>query len=495
MSPTQTTAGPALLSYRLMPPQVYAGSTVDLVVQISNPTGSAVTFGPRDEIQIWFPSPGGADPLTNTLPASCRSSSRAFSCASGGGGTFYSVTPFSLSGTTLQATDGFSITFPGVVIDSATGSASLTFKEFIGGSQGQTSLQVTKLPLALSVVAWLEDLVVGMDQTTTLRWQSAANIGVSVSGFADDTNDTGCPPGLQRPGYRCFPVSGMPPYTGSTEVGVDSDTVPQRTYTVTAYTSDGKQVDADVTLTQHSPVIAGFGAAPDYAVPAGPLAAGAKVPLAWKIFYAASATLTNPAGKIISRVANPAAPLVVSPAMDAAAAGGSTFASIPATATYTLTATGFGRRQQATVELPLQPPRLLYFKFLQNDGGTLSQVAYALDPPEWPAANLQLGPPAQLTVHEPGGTARTYYLGEGDTTHPQVQFFAATPGQGKEQTLSWVTANAQTLVLEPGGYQVPADQVANGSYVVTPDSATDYVLAATAASGETVSSTLTVSPG
>jgi len=499
MSEIELDAGTTLLQYRVTPPQVYISSTVNLVVTISNPLGAQpVVLDPNndDEIVIGFPDPAGSDPLTNTLPSQVVSSNNSFTCARSPGTSNYLVQPFGFDAVTLQAGDSFTITFQNVVIDSSTGSPSLGFQEYIGSDSGSTSITVQKLPLQLSVVAWLDQLVVGLNQTTNLNWLSAANIGVMVSGYPDNNVDPNCPSTLRYPGQKCFSVSGSPPYSGYTAVGVGSSTDAQRTYTVTAYTGDGQQVQTQVTLTQHQPYIAGFGIPPAYTQPSAPMAAGASLQLQWKTWFATQAWVLNPANQTISRDPNPTAPVTVNPGLDAAAASRSPWTNIPATAVYTLNATGFQTSQSAKVTVQLLPPQVLYFKFMeQAEGGALSVVAYSVDPQAWPAYSVNLSAqPYTLTVYQPGGTSTTLYLGSGDTTHPQVQYFAATPGENSQQTLNWVTANVTSLVLNPGAYTVPQADIASGSYQVTVSATTNYVLTATAANGDVVTSTLAVSP-
>ena len=497
MDEIELDAGTTLLQYRVSPPQVYVSSTVNLVVTIANPLGAQpVVFADTDEIDITFPDPAGSDPLTDTLPSQVVSSSSSFTCAQSPGTSTYLVQPFGFGGATLQPGDSFTITFQNVVIDANTGSPALTFQEYIGSDSGSTSITVQKLALQLSVVAWLDQLVVGLNQTTTLNWLSAGDIGVMVSGFPDNTVDPNCPSSMRYPGQRCFSVSGSPPYAGSTQVGVGSSTDAQRTYTLTAYTGDGKQVQTQVTLTQHQPYIAGFGIPPGYTQPTAPLAAGASLSLQWKTWFAAQAWVLNPANQTISRDPNPTAPIVVNPGLDAAASSRAPWTNIPATAVYTLNATGFQNPATAKVTAQLLPPQVLYFKFMEMaEGGGLSVVGYSIDPQAWPAMSVNLSAqPYTLTVYQPGGTSNTLYLGSGDTTHPQVQYFAATAGPNSQQTLNWVTANLTSLVLNPGAYQVPSADIASGSYQVTVSANTNYVLTATGTNGAVITSTLAVTP-
>ena len=99
-------------------------------------------------------------------------------------------------------------------------------------------------------------------------------------------------------------------------------------------------------------------------------------------------------------------------------------------------------------------------------------------------------------MYQPGGGKTVLYLGPGDTTHPQIQYFNAAPATtGGGFVLTWVTANLTALVLAPDGYTVPSEQIAKSTYTVHPSVTTVYVLTGTAKNGQTVSSTLVVLVG
>jgi hypothetical protein len=288
-------------------------------------------------------------------------------------------------------------------------------------------------------------------------------------------------------------VSGEgPPYAGETEVSVPDDTQEEKTYTVQVRAGADHR-EARVTLTQHKPEIIGFGAAPGLAEPTQPIGAMDEVPLQWRTIYGNRAFLQTPPNSAGSRVGlNPARPLPVTPGVDAYRSAADR-SRIPATATYVLRVTGFRKPAEASVTYGLNPVKALYFKYSKLDGEKLSEPVWGVDPEKWPAVEVVMStPPFTMTVYGPGGTKQVLYLGGGDTVHPQVQYFAATAGEGGKKTLRWVTANVTALRLEPGGYTVPAGQVAKGTHEVTPAQTTDYVLHATAASGETVTSTLRV---
>ena len=191
-------------------------------------------------------------------------------------------------------------------------------------------------------------------------------------------------------------------------------------------------------------------------------------------------------------LANPLKSTPVTPGTDALN-GAADWQHIPGTVTYSLQATGYNATPSASCNVNIAPVTALYFKYVAMDkNGNLSGIAFATDP-AWPAVQFSAaGDGGTFTVFQPGGTATTLYLGSSDKDHPQIQYFNVAPGTGGSYTLSWVTANVTGLVLQPSGYPVPGGDVAKGSTVVTPSKTTNYILSATAASGEVVTSTLTV---
>lgn len=482
------------LDYRLTPPQVFVATSTGLALTIGVPTeGAAVTLEDGDEIQVRFPAPGAPDALTEVLPQTVTSSDPRFSAALSGTGDYYVVAPFGFDGQTIEPGTSFTITWGSFPVVADVGSSTITVDEFIASGTGQRGLSVEKVAQELNVVAWLQDLVVGRYQRTKLNWTSYGGTLVVVAGF-QTAPDHNCPQDLRRPGWKCFPVKGDPPYPAYTMVDVPSETAAQWQYTVRVYTSDGQNRDKVVTLTQHAAYILGFGVYPDLKPPAAPVEPTEAAKVSWRTIYGVDAYLTSPTGQT-REYTNPPNPVTVQPGVDAMN-GAPSKSQIPDTASYKLQVTGYGSPVDATVSFRILPVRLLYFKYTRMDEqGRLSDPHWAIDPADWKAVQ-QEGPTDLLTftVYQPGSRTEVRYLGPGDTTHPQVQYFTATPGDGGKQMLTWVTANVTSLVLNPGGYQVPRDQVAKGTYEVTPPGTTDYVLEATAANGDRVTSTLRVAP-
>lgn len=493
-------ASGTLLSYSIQPGQVFVATSTTLTLTIRNPdAGPPVDFkgGPGgDEIDITIPHGAGADALASTLNFTGQSQTSGFTCARLAGSDAFAVRPVGSGVTRLLPGKTIVVEFTGVTINAvpstAGQSAQVAIEEFIGDTDASTTVGVSKLPQQLAVVAWLVDYTVGLGQQTKLMWQSFGGTMVTVHGYDDDVIDKSCPD--PKPGKRCFPVTGSPPYSGYTEVGVPKDQ-PARTYTVVVSTGDGKHEQQEVTLTQHKPVITALGAGSSYSPPAGPVGAMDPVGLRWATLYAARAFLQTPAQGTPTRVElNPVEDTTVVPGRDVTD-GWQPGDVVPATADYVLTATGYGPQAVETVSYTLEPVSIAYFKYQQMKDGTLSGFTWMTDPPDWPAVEIQVSTaPYTFTVRQPGGGSVTAYLGP-NTTQPQVQYFGAAAGEGGQYVLTWVTANVASLVLGPVGYDVPAGDVAKGSYTVEPDGPTTYVLTATpTGGGQPVTSTLVVDP-
>jgi hypothetical protein len=489
MPATQTAA---LLTYRIEPHQVFVGTTTSLTLELRNDTARTVTFGLDDAVEATFPAGEGERALSRVVDYQPRALTDGFTATRVEGTGTYRVRAAGFEARDLLPGHSVLVRFDGVKVNGVRGGVPVAVLEQLE-EVGESSVTVEKIPQELNVVAWLEEPVVGLGEETRLHWRSFGGTRVVVFAFADGEVDAKCPEGDRRPGYRCFPVEGEgPPYSGSTDVVVPDPTQEEKTYTVQVRAGADHR-EARVTLTQHKPEITGFGAAPGMVKPTEPIGAMDEVPLKWTTIYGRRAYLRTPTDSAGRQVAlNPAAPRPVTPGLDAYRAAPDP-GRIPATAEYVLSVTGFRQPAEARLSYQLKPVRALFFKYGRLDGETLSDPVWEVDPKGWPAVEVVMStPPFTLTVYGPGETRQVLYLGGGDAVHPQVQYFGATAGEGGKKTLRWVSANATALRLEPPGYDVPAGQVAKGTYEVTPTQTTDYVLRATAANGETVTSTLRV---
>ncbi|HEY6392310.1 MAG TPA: hypothetical protein VIX89_13575 [Bryobacteraceae bacterium] len=475
--------GATLLAYSVNPSQAFVGLQTTLTITITNNTGAAISLvGGRngDEMLLTIPAPPtfqGANALTNNIDFSCVALTPGYACGQQGQGSpTFSVRP--MGSQTLAQGASIQVTIGPMTIDSTLGSPSIQVQEYIGTNTGTGAITVQKIPQTLAVIAWLSPWIVGLGIPSTLYWQSFGGTNVTVFGFPTGT------------GQKSFPVTGKPPSQTSTAVTVRSNES-QRTYTAQVSTNDGKHAQTSVTLTQQPPLITSFATTPT--PPPNPFDPSTSILLNWTTLFSSRVYLLTPRGQMNQAPPNPSAPMSVSPGLDALA-GAASPSQIPPNAIYQLSAQGYLNTPTQAIVIQLGPMGVLYFKYMQMDNqGNLSSVAFELDGP-WPNGSQMVQAPNlnTLTVYQPGGGATVMYLGPGDTVHPQVRYFNYAPAQGGGFTLTWVTANLTSLVLNPGNYQVPAAQTGKGTHTVTPSVDTAYVLTGTAANGQTVTSTLDV---
>lgn len=480
----QNTSSGTLLNYTINPPRVFVSTTTDLTLVITNPidSGNTVTLQPGPQGDLIVVTFAGPQAVTDDLNFGAQSQTQGFTAgtSSPGSGVF-NIQPTSEQ--TLAPGQTVKVLFPSVVINGQTGPAQIQIEEFIGESDEKSVVSVDRNAQELKVIGWMDPIIVGLGQTSTLRWISFSGTRVEVSGFIGGT------------GKKVFPVHGDPPYPDSTQVGVPTGEG-FRNYTLTVYSNDGQHAQQSVTLYLNRPYIKSYAGDP----PApGPVKVNKAVNLSWSTLFGQYAYLNTPTANIPVD-ANASRPLPVVPGDDAYAL--SNGGPIPPDVVYELWVGGFDKPASQQLKYTLSPVRVLYFKFGTKDAGTgkLSRMVWKLDPPKWPGINITGVTDSlfKMVVKQPGGQDTVWWLGAGDTTHPQVQYFDAVAGAGGKYTLSWVTVRLATLVLSwddgsPQSYTVPQPQRASGSYEVTPPPrATDYTLTATGDNGEVVTSTLTV---
>jgi hypothetical protein len=473
-------SSPTILNYTINPSQVIIATQNDFSLVITNPASAQpVTLdqGNQDQIQVSFPAPPeftGADALTDSLSFTAQSLTDGFIAGQlTQGSNPFVIQPMGVQ--TLLPGHSIKIQFKAVTVNGETGSPKIQIEEFIGESDQKTTLAVEKLPQQLHVIGWLDPWTVGLEQQSTLYWQSFGGTSVDVIGFPGGT------------GIQNFPVSGNPPYPGNTKVTVPPDQA-QRTYTLRVKTNDQRHAEMPVTLSQQSPMIIQFEAVSPPTEPLGPTQ---QVNLIWHTLFTKYAYLQTPVDNS-EVLPDMSTPTPFTPGVDAYK--GNDRQSIPDKVDYILQACGYKESATSTVTFKIGQVKVLYFKYAKMDGDKLSGIIYLLDPPEWAGSNLSLANVNKLTVYQPGETTTVLWLGSADTVHPQVQFFDAVSGQGGKFTLRWVTANLKSLVLKWNGqsYTVPSAQIAKGTYEVTPTRTTNYMLEATGTNGETVTSTLAV---
>ncbi len=464
---------PTKLSYTFQPAQAFVATSTNLTFTITNPLGgNTILFsgGPKgDEIDVYFPVGNSNTDLVTALQFTATSNTPGFTCAKSAAGDYFIVR--APAGASLTPGSQVVIVFNSVTINPIAGQTSVTIKEYIGATENDTAVVITKLPQELGIIAWLQPWTVGQNQMATLYWQSMGGTFVQISGFPDGT------------GTKTFPVQGNPPYPGNTDVGVLT-TESQRTYTVAVYTSDNQHKEVPVTLTQHSPLITSY-----TSDRSGTISVADTVQLEWSLLFAASNTLQTPA----ITLRNPISPTSVVPGNDMVKAYQGNYASMPNTASYVLTAYGYQNNPSQGLSFQLAPVQLAYFKFSTQESGGLSGIIFKTIPAGWIPTQLEIVSPTLnvLTIFQPGQTSNVYYLGSGDTIHPQIQYFNAADDGSGQYKFSWVTANLKALVLNPGSYQIGAANIQQGSQTLSL-TAGQYILTGTGTNGDTIQSVLDV---
>lgn len=463
-----------LFNYNFQPQQVFIGAAADISLVIENPlTSGTVEFdGGRDgsEIHITFPVGSGKNDLVNALGFKAVSQTDGFSCDQSSTGQYYVVT----SQNDIDITPGMQIIikFEGMIINGQEGTAQVGIDEYVLIDQTASgTTAVTKVPQGLNVIAWLEPLVVGLYGTSTLYWRSTGGTTVQVAGLNEGT------------GVKQFPVKGEPPYPGSYGVNILPEQ-PQRVFTVTVFAGTTRGPEVMPTLTQNPPLITSY-----TGNKSGTIGVTDTVQLKWSCLYASSTSLKPPG----TAIPNPLSPRTVVPGQDLVNMYVGNYGAMPDTATYRLTAFGYQNNPSQSLSFKLAPVGLAYFKYkTKGADGKLSDIVWATDPAQWKAVELNLNNNLNtLTIYQPGGRSNVYYLGSGDTTHPQIQYFNAEKGTGDQYTFSWVTANLKSLVLNPGNFPITGGDIQNGNKTMILTAA-QYILSGVGNNGESIQSVLNV---
>ena len=482
-----------LLDYVAQPPAVFVSEKADLSLVISNPlSGSPVVFqGGRpqdaDQLQITFVT-SGSNALTDSLdfvptiteqPQLPDPPGDAVPFSAIKVGTNFFVKPRGTnakSTATLLPGQSLTVTFTNVTIDSDPGTGNIDITQLIGtGGTPSGTLGVSKKPLDPAIVPWLDPPLIAEGQTSTLRWTAVGGTEVQVIGFP------------YGPGTKDFPLNGPPPASGETTASVLQGTHTQP-YTLNVIKpGTGTVASGQVTLQFHVPFISTF--VPTAALPPL-LPVDQSVTFQYATVFASTASLITPIRS--QRVPDPVnGSLTVHPGEDAYQIGGNS-TNIPGATNYTFEAKGYLDPAYKTIPISLAPIEILYFKYLDNDKGTLSRAQASIVPETWPGMQIESEGVdlLVLTVWGPGGQMDQRYLGNGDTTHPQIQFFDAGKPSDEKVELSWVTANLTKLVLDPGNIDIPSADIAKSTKTIDIGSATEIVLTGTAANGQSVRSVI-----
>ncbi len=476
-------------SYDFRPSEIFTNSVVDLHLYITNNTAQSIEFegGPdSDIIQIGFPKGGGATDLVIDTSFSGKAETQWFNCNKSAGSDYYVIT--AIRTIPIPPGEEIQVSFLRVPINSTGGTAAVGITEYLGildPATGQKNI-VKVQPQTLSLMAYLQQQIVGLNQSTTLTWYSTGATRVVVTGFA--TGDK----------QREFPVKGdRPPYQDNciVDIAPDKDDTP---YTLIAYNGNGNtdpSVQVNVVLFQSKAIILSYDAyksanlSQDNLVGTDPLMVNQAIFLYWYLKYASGSQLRTPD----RRITNPITPMRVTPGEDLVKGYQGNYGDMPDSAPYQLTAFGFKNDNPTrTLSFKLKPVGIAYFKFKDKAAdGKLSGVIWLTDPADWPAMEVNLSSqPYKFVIYQPGGAQNTYYLGDNDN-HPQIQYFNYAKADADKYTLSWVTANLTSLTLNPGNITIPANQIKDGAQTLKLEAA-QYTLTGRAADGSSIVSILRV---
>lgn len=467
----------SILKYSFQPDEVFISTSIDLKLVITNPAnGNLINFrGGRngDSIDIVFPIGNTETDLVETINFNTKVPT-GITCAKSAFGNYFTIR-FTNNSTKLQPGEQLTITFLAVPINSNCKPSTPAVVKITENleNEGIATVNIDKRPNnTLDIIAWVNPSIIALGMSSKLYWQSTGGTKVFIKPFNNDK------------GYREFPV-GPPPSPGNCNVNIPSTTESQRTYTLTVYTSDQQHAQVPVTLTQNPPLITAL-----TSDKSGSITVDDSMTLDWFFLWGTSSTIVSNSGLLLN---NPLRGITVNPGHEVMDSYRNNYQNMPSTVYYELGVNGFKNMASKRVSINLLPVQMLYFKYTKRDGNVLSGIARNFDFPSWNAQRLDIKSDtlAVLTLYQPGGLTEVYYLGDGDTTHPQVQYFDYKSKGNGVYELSWVTANLVKLELNPGT-TIPTEKIKSGTQDVTLSASATYILKGTAADGSVITSQLNI---
>jgi hypothetical protein len=359
------------------------------------------------------------------------------------------------------------MTLPSFVISTvASGPSTIQTLTTLGGVDENQDITVTKVLPPLAVQNFTATpLTVGAQQRTTLAWQVTGASQVQIT-----------------PGVGTFPAPNKFLWNSST-TALPSQTRGESTFQAIATTGDQREASQPITV-YLSPPTASLSLSTNGPIDASDAQGNWTTVIAsWATQYATTANLSDGSSNPRVPLQCPSYPLTP----------GASLIGNGNAVSETLTASGFPPPAKSSQTITFNPARILYFKYANPD---LTGIMFqALGSTNGGGAITQpvSGGPFIFTVTGPGGPL-VQYLGKNDT-RTQVMYFNANPpsvASGGTVTLSWITNNATSLLLQPGSVSLTVvPNFGVGTTTVNPTATTNYVLTATGPNG-TVTSTLTV---
>ncbi|WFR77067.1 hypothetical protein P9875_15190 [Janthinobacterium rivuli] len=441
-----------VLTYVLSPATAVANSRVNFTLVASNGGAKPLQLTPNDEIYICLPVGSGATDLTADLSTVNTGAPASWRCSKNASAAPYNFLISPSQNVTLAAGAFLAFEFNAVVINLEQGNVSVLLDEFIGAGQAKTSFPVSKSVAVLSIVAQAVPQIVGLGQSTTLKWTAAKAAYVTISPLPNQ--------------YKTIDQLVTTP---------SKDVAPgavQVAYTFYAWTPSQEFARDIVVVTISAPVVESFEPKNSPAINYFDT-----VTLSWNVDYAQTVQLTTDTGVV---QVGSSGSLPVQPYNRLQ--GNS--------ATYTLRATGLGQPVLAQIDIPFKPVTVDYFRYPAF--GVTNTYQVGVSNGVWQVD--QFTGYFRLTASGAYGPVVQYL---GDYPSLQVQVFLASADSvaaGTAVTLQWQTSLALSANLGANGVSraIASDQVAKGSVVVNPAVTTDYVLSVSDANGNIVTSSLSV---
>jgi hypothetical protein len=461
------------LNYSVTPTSLLVSQTQQLVLTVSNPSGSPVSFGLDFAITLTLPVGSGASDLVNVSGA--PNVTAAVQDASWSQNVDYdansvTVTIFPARTATLPANGQLVVLVSTVAVNAVANSpgAALTVQAATASESGPLqSLDVAKINAGMTVSAYANPVAVGQGESTTILWSASGGSHIQLLLNGQVVQDQ--------------PFSGQGPvWSGSFEKAKPFPNTPQTTYEVTVFNTSGSQsMSTPVLIGLEPPLISYFRASAQKE-----LAQNQKIDLSWSTQYGAAAYLSPAPSGSLAQVTLDAQGHSVTPSDWLLGAPNDSSAKV------TLSVTGYLTPAKRTLDFSFAPAAFEYFSYASQtstSGGVVGPIVSN------GSANLVSGPGNSWTstLVGPGGPLTRTVGGSA----PTVNYFGpygTTLSAPDNVTLSyWVQGMQPGDTLTLNGTAVSVDASGKGSTVVSPTTTTSYTLLAVL-SGQRISNTLTI---
>jgi hypothetical protein len=458
--------------YAIAPTSVLVSQVQQLVLTVTNTSGSAVSCGLDLNITVSIPVGAGASDLVTAAGApnvTAAPQDPNWSQNVDYDENAVTIQIFPARATSLPANGQLVVLIAPVAVNAvaSTPGATLTVQASDNtGSGGQQSLSIAKVSAGQSISAYANPVGMGQGQSTTIFWSATGGSHVQLSLNGQVVQDT--------------PFQGSGPvWSGSFTKVKPYPNTPQTTYVVTVLNTSGSSTSStSVVIGLEPPAILHFDASKQTG-----LMLHESVDLSWDTQYGAAAYLTASSGGGSLPVNLQETALAVEPSDWIA--GTPNASSVSAS----LSVTGYLGPALRNLRFAFAPAAIEYFSYASmtpSDGVAAPVVVNGTGQLVSGAGNSWT-----LNVVGPGGPLTRSIGSEG----PSVNYFGpagtvlSAPG---DVTLSyWVNGMKSGDTLTLNGSAVAVDSAGKGSTVVSPTSTTTYTLLAVL-SGQSILNTLSI---